>query len=66
MLQKKKNCNIIFKYINKEASRLYAELCEPILKFFIFVIRNDPECYSLHTPRPIFLCILMLFTVIVS
>ena len=29
---------------NKEASRLYAGLCEPILKFFIFMIRNDLEC----------------------
>ena len=29
--------------INKEASRLYAELCEPMLKFFIFVSRNEPD-----------------------
>ena len=28
---------------NKEAGRLYAELCEPIFKFFILLIRNDPE-----------------------
>ena len=29
---------------NKEASRLYAELCEPMLKFFIVVSRNDLDC----------------------
>ena len=29
---------------NKEASRLYAELCEPMLKFFILVSRNEPDC----------------------
>ena len=28
---------------NKEASRLYAELCEPMLKFFILVSHNDPD-----------------------
>ena len=28
---------------NKEASRLYAELCEPMLKFFILVSRNEPD-----------------------
>ena len=26
---------------NKEASRFYPELCELILKFFIFLIHND-------------------------
>ena len=27
----------------KEASRLYAELCEPMLKFFIVVSWNEPD-----------------------
>ena len=33
----------IAKIVNKEASRLYAELCEPMLKFFILVSRNEPD-----------------------
>ena len=28
---------------NKETSRLYAELCEPMLKFFILVSQNEPD-----------------------
>ena len=29
---------------NKKASRLYAELCEPMLKCFILVSRNEADC----------------------
>ena len=29
---------------NKEASRLYAELCEPMLKCFILVSQNEADC----------------------
>ena len=39
---------------NKEARRLYAELCEAILKFFILLIWNDPDGQAPYTSTPIF------------
>ena len=45
--------NCLYTCFNKEASRLYAELCEPILKFFILLSCSDPDPQAPHTPTPI-------------
>ena len=42
MMSSEARFNIV-EILNKEASRLYAELCEPMLKFFILVSRNEPD-----------------------